>query len=499
MVRLLVLFLAVTFAALAQRPPVILVDGYHIFCKSDDLQVSHTFGALDQRLEAEGVRVVFFATCAYPGKPSIEELGNQLGATIRSLNVPQVDVVTHSMGGLIVRSYLAGKQSIAGVFTPPADPRIRKWISIATPNFGALLPSIVSDFLPDIQAREITPASQFLFDLATWNQNHDDLRGIDAIGIIGNAAGFGPFKGASDGLVSVTSASMSFVLADERTRVLPYCHGESEFTSILGFGCDAPPIAKIQSDNPLSWQIIDSYLSGTSDWLSIGHSPSQDKLLSQYGGVLSQPRNNMGQPTGAISDQNFVQGAVTGAYAVLISKPGPEIALVAPSAARLPFLSLAPRMLISIYGNNLAGSTVAVNNQVLALNYTGDHQVNALLPDNITGLAKLTVTNAQGSATVNVLIEDAAPAIFTMNGSGAGAAAAIRVGNFEELFLTGLGIGAHRTPVVTVNGVQANVTYAGPAPGYAGLDQINIELPPGITSGPVVVRAGRHTSNTATI
>ena len=43
----------------------------------------------------------------------------------------------------------------------------------------------------------MTPGSQFLFDLNTWNQNLDDLRGIDVVGIIGNAGGIGLLQGMS--------------------------------------------------------------------------------------------------------------------------------------------------------------------------------------------------------------------------------------------------------------------------------------------------------------
>src|SRR4029077_18838724 len=123
----------------------------------------------------------------------------------------------HSMGGLIVRSYLSGKQPPPGVFNPPVTFKVRKWVSIATPNFGALLPSIVADFLPGTQTSDLVPGSQFLFDLATWNQNRDDLAGVDTVGIIGNAGGSGPIQGSNDGTVAVTSASMSFTLPDERT------------------------------------------------------------------------------------------------------------------------------------------------------------------------------------------------------------------------------------------------------------------------------------------
>ncbi len=223
----------ICFAAFAQRPPVVLVDGYHFLCDSGNLVSTADFAELETRLRAEGVSVTFFGTCAFSGKPSIEDLGNSLGAVIRSLNVPQVDIVSHSMGGLIVRSYLAGKQTVSGVFRPPSDPKVRKWVSIATPNFGALLPAILSNFAPDTEARELVPGNQFLFDLATWNQNHDDLRGIDAIAIIGNAGGIGPLEKTNDGTVAVTSASLSFAEPDERTRILPYCHGSSDFTSLL--------------------------------------------------------------------------------------------------------------------------------------------------------------------------------------------------------------------------------------------------------------------------
>lgn len=497
--RFFFILLVAMGATFAQRPPVILVDGYHLLCESDNLVSTGDFGDLEQRLRGEGVPVTFFGTCSFPGKPSIEDLGNSLGATIRGLSVPQVDVVTHSMGGLIVRSYLAGKQNTPGAFNPPPDPMIRKWVSIATPNFGALIPSIISDYLPDTQARELTPGSQFLFDLNTWNQNRDDLRGIDAVAIIGNAGGIGPLEGTSDGTVAVTSASLSFAEPDERTRVLPYCHGAGDLTQILGLGCSGPPLAKMQSDNPLSWQIIDSFLSGTNDWRSVGHAPSQDKVLSQFGGVLSQTRNGQDQPMGAPQDRNFVTPApVPGTYAVVISKPGPQIALVATSAARLPILSLAPRMLVSVYGTSLTGATVSVNGQTLALNYTSDNQINALLPVDARGVAKLTVANGQGRQTVNIFIEDRVPAIFTRDGSGTGAAAVLRTGDFVSLFLTGLGIGA-ATPVVLLNGAPATVTYAGPAPGFPGLDQINFQLPPGVTSGTVVVVAGKHVSNTVTI
>jgi triacylglycerol esterase/lipase EstA (alpha/beta hydrolase family) len=92
------------------------------------------------------------------------------------------------MGGLIVRSYLAGKQTSG--FSPPSAQKIRKAVFIATPHFGAF----AADFLlADIilaagtQTNELKPASQFVWDLGTWNQFGDDLRGVDAISLVGTA------------------------------------------------------------------------------------------------------------------------------------------------------------------------------------------------------------------------------------------------------------------------------------------------------------------------
>ena len=56
----------------------------------------------------------------------------------------------------------------------------------------------------DPQVRQILPGSRFIYDLATWNQGGDDLRGVDAISVAGSVTG------GSDGLVPVPSASLSF-------------------------------------------------------------------------------------------------------------------------------------------------------------------------------------------------------------------------------------------------------------------------------------------------
>jgi len=81
---------------------------------------------------------------------------------------------------------------------------------------------------------------------------YDDLRGVDALAVVGNAGFYMPNlssgftnTNASDGLVSLTSASLGFAVPRQSfpTRVVPYCHIDPiAFTNAnLGtFACNAP-------------------------------------------------------------------------------------------------------------------------------------------------------------------------------------------------------------------------------------------------------------------
>jgi uncharacterized protein (TIGR03437 family) len=135
----------------------------------------------------------------------------------------------------------------------------------------------------------------------------------------------------------------------------------------------------------------------------------------------------------------------------------------------------------------------------------------------------LGVQNTLGSHTINVLVEAAAPSIFTQDASGTGAAAALNAGSvlvtpssplhrgdYVELFLTGLGATtarnsldyANQVPTVMISGQDCPVTYAGRAPGYPGLDQINCVVPSGLSaddSASLTVTSGVRTSNIVTV
>src|SRR5271165_6960753 len=123
------------------NPPVVFLNGYQESCGGSSL--AGTFGIADQVLAANGISSTFFDNCSVSGKPPIENLAAAFSTFLAGLkyvdgtSVPLVDVVGHSMGGLIIRSYLSGKQSGGAAFNPPSAPIIRKAVFLASPNFGS--------------------------------------------------------------------------------------------------------------------------------------------------------------------------------------------------------------------------------------------------------------------------------------------------------------------------------------------------------------------------
>lgn len=550
-------------------PPVVFINGYQFEgCPST---FAGTFGIADQVLQSNGEVSLFFSTCSLSSSATIEDLAAAFETFLAGLQftngqpVETVDVVAHSMGGLVLRAYLSGKQDTAGVFQPPASTHVRKAVFLATPHFGTPVASLLP--ISSNQLDEMSSGSGFLFDLGTWNDATDDLRGVDAIAAAGNGGtGLLTTSGFDDGVVPLTSGSLRFYGAG-RTRVLPYCH-VSGGGLISDFGLcpgSAKGIADIDSPMHDSAQMIVSFLNGTNAWQSVGAAAENDTFLSVDGGVIVAARAaddsslNVDSATAGLpgpgaakklstsSDHlaytdmiaaapltlNVTSGSLNinssitlpaGGYESYLVKPGPLIARIFPAAAANFPLELAPRMIVAIYGSNLAAGTVTVSGSPLSLDYVSATQINAVLPDSASGLTQLTVQNSTGQNTVNVYVGTAAPAIFTQDSSGTGPASALKAsdqslitagnplqaGDTVELYATGLGLTtssngldvAVQQPTVTIGGVACSVTFAGAAPGYMGLDQINCMIPSGIASSasvPAVITSGSRTSNTATL
>ncbi|HWD98808.1 MAG TPA: hypothetical protein VG345_07215, partial [Bryobacteraceae bacterium] len=208
-------------------------------------------------------------------------------------------------------------------------------------------------------------------------------------------------------------------------------------------------------------------------------------------------------------------------------------------AAAFP-LNIAQGEFVAIYGANLANATqqatsstyptqladaqVLVNGVAVPLEYVSASQINAVFSTtNTSGVVQLTLQNSGGSTTINVLLAPAVPEIFSLDFTGAGAAAAINgvtgavvgasnplhAGDYLSLFLTGLGATtaqnglqyAQTQPAITIGSQSCRVTYAGRAPTIPGVDQINCVVPSGVSGSalPVIVTSGGRASNTVTL
>jgi uncharacterized protein (TIGR03437 family) len=473
------------------HPPVVFLNGYQGTC--GDSSFSSTFGKADQVLQAAQLTSLFFDNCtvagATSGKPTIEALGAAFGAFLRGLRytdgsaVNEVDVVAHSMGGLILRTYLAGKtDATPAAYTPPENTGVRKAIFLATPHFGTALAGQLGT---DVQTRQMALGSQFLFDLNTWNEGLDDLRGVDALAIAGTG-GTGLESGTvllggglDDGVVALNSASLGFVRAG-RTRLVPACHASISLLVIFGFcTSSAQPIAAIMDSSSVTGQIVLSFLTGTTTWQSLGQAIEENGLASASGGINLQLQDATGTPLssrGGIitsptgldaplgqsstrqvlyleifpagsprpiqiqTDAGPVQTTQTlpsGTVATVIVKPGPVIRGAVPAAGPVFPYNVAPGAFVAIYGTDLAGGTMAatapnypttlgdvqvkVNGAANAIQYISPGQLNVIWPDGAPGLAKLTVVTAGGSFTTNVIVQAAVPSVFTLGGNAAAA------------------------------------------------------------------------------
>lgn len=226
------------------------------------------------------------------------------------------------------------------------------------------------------------------------------------------------------------------------------------------------------------------------------------------------------------------------------------------SAASNSGSTVSPGELITLYGANigpaipasmtstatpgyvdttLSGVTVTIDGKLAPLLYVSQNQISLQVPYNVTvALARpVVVTNGASIALGTVDVAATAPGIFTLDGSGAGQAAALnynatagvytlnqgnnpaKIGDTILLYLTGEGDYAtaiiprtgylipptlsplpqvNPLPTVTIGGAAATVQYAGPLVGsMLGLLQMNVVVPAGATTGtavPVVVTAG---------
>ncbi|HYM11191.1 MAG TPA: SBBP repeat-containing protein [Bryobacterales bacterium] len=190
----------------------------------------------------------------------------------------------------------------------------------------------------------------------------------------------------------------------------------------------------------------------------------------------------------------------------------------------------------------LAGVSVLVNGQPAPLFFVSPLQINFLVPWEVQGQSQISVSVQSGgvtSAAQTVNLTPAGPALFATNQQGTGQGAVlisgtaslaapagaypgsrpVRRGEYIEIYGVGLGAVTNQPasgaaalssplsstttmPVVTIGGAPATVIFSGLAPGFAGLYQVNVQVPDNALAGnaaPVALSVGGVNANTVTI
>jgi uncharacterized protein (TIGR03437 family) len=178
----------------------------------------------------------------------------------------------------------------------------------------------------------------------------------------------------------------------------------------------------------------------------------------------------------------------------------------------------------------LGGVSVTIGGKPASLFFAGTTQINLAVPADLPdGNAPIVVTNSDGSTrSGTVSVVRVQPGVFTALSTGTGTAAALTTKdgtaynfvanpdgtardldagsaqqpNYLVLFGTGLRLAGQANVKVTVQGVPAQVIYAGKVGQFVGLDQLNVIIPPELSGyGNVQVRvsAGNKAANTVSI
>lgn len=198
------------------------------------------------------------------------------------------------------------------------------------------------------------------------------------------------------------------------------------------------------------------------------------------------------------------------------------------SAASYSFSAVAGKSIVSAFGTNLATSTqIAATNplptslagasvsvqdfkgveRAAPLFFVSPNQINYEIPAGTApGAALIKFSNGNQIVTGSTIVAVSAPAIFTSDGSGTGAAIALDAFTFTPapfnptssngqpnvITVFGSGLGEDGTDIAgniaarvqaTIDGKPVTVSYAGEAPGFVGLNQLNIVFPAGISAG----------------
>jgi uncharacterized protein (TIGR03437 family) len=208
-------------------------------------------------------------------------------------------------------------------------------------------------------------------------------------------------------------------------------------------------------------------------------------------------------PNAVFNAAGYQSGAIAPGEMIYIEgvNLGPSTAVTAP-AGNLP--------------TSLGGSQVTFDGTPGALSYASQYVLVVQAPFSITPGQQTAMRVVNGSSTsdpVNLDVLNTAPGVYTQSADGRGAASAVNPdgstnsvtrpasrGQYVAVYANGLGavspaLATGQAPPVsplsnttlpvtaTVDGISATVAFAGAAPGFPGLYQVNVQIPLGASSG----------------
>jgi len=249
--------------------------------------------------------------------------------------------------------------------------------------------------------------------------------------------------------------------------------------------------------------------------------PTLSNAVVVYGPLGADPPQGPAVISSIVNSASFLEGAVSPGELVTIF--GANLGPASESQAQVHGGSI----------TNAAGSTqVLIGGTASPILYASSTQINTVVPFGVTGTTTQIQVLYQGqpAASATVPVQPASPAVFSMDSNGGGQGAILNQngsvnshtnpaspGSEVVLYATGAGItlpssvdglvttSPYPAPVlpvsVTIDGLPAQVIYAGAAPGLvAGVLQINVVVPSGAlgaTFDQVVVTVGDYVSPSA--
>lgn len=236
------------------------------------------------------------------------------------------------------------------------------------------------------------------------------------------------------------------------------------------------------------WTAAITYLTG-GGWLSINPASGANN------GSIRVGVNSTGLPVGTYQANLVVDAGTAGRRLIAVTMtiaaaqpPGPQVTTVV-NAATFLVAPVVPGSLSTIFGSGFAGQSVGVTFNGLAAQilFSNATQINLLAPAGL-GLpnpAQMVVTVDGQSTAQNVPVAPFEPGIFAgalLNQDYSVNSPSNPAAPGSVVFFWGTGLSGAGTITVRIGTEEiSDLYYAGPAPGFPGVQQVNVGIPSGVS------------------